>query len=334
MWFTSWLRECQPSAARKYSRRPSGKRRRFRPGLDALDSRVVPSTLTVTSNLGFGPGTLRTEIGIATSGDTIVFDQQLRGQTIDIETNPPFALGGSYELVIDKNLDIEGPGAANLAINGENLARVFRVTAGVQVTLSGLTIENGNGRAGGWDPGYGDGQGGEILNEGTLTVSGCVLSGDSVNANAYYYGGGIYNAGTLTVSASTVTHSIAGQLGGGIYNAGTLTLSGSNVSANFAYSWGGGIYNAGTLAVSGSTVTNNVAQEDGGGIYNLGTLTVSGSTVTNNVAWRDGGGIYNASRLTILNSTVIDNSAPDGADVFTNHHFTNQNNKIGKISTK
>src|SRR5205085_9284774 len=117
---------------------PTRPKPRFRPQLEALDERWLPSTLTVTNNLGFGAGSLRAEIGIAQSGDTIVFDQSLRGQTIAIDTNAPFDGGGSYEIVIDKSLDIEGPGASNLAINGGNIARVFRVTAGAQVTLSGL----------------------------------------------------------------------------------------------------------------------------------------------------------------------------------------------------
>jgi hypothetical protein len=251
MSFFSWLR----TRASTHTPRGRAQRRpaapRFRPQLEALDERWLPSTLTVTSNLGFGAGTLRAEIGAAQPGDTIDF--AVSG-TIDPSTNAP-GFGGSVELVIDKSLNIEGPGAASLAINGGNFARVFRVNAGVQVTLSGLTIENGNGRTGAYDPALDDGRGGSILNYGTLTVTGCLVSGDSVNSNAYY-GGGIYNAGTLTVSGSTVTHNIARYAGGGIYNAGTLT---------------------------------------------------------------------------VLSSTVIDNTAPDGDDVFTNHQFTKQNSKIGKI---
>jgi hypothetical protein len=250
-----WLR----SRATTHAPQGRGKRRpaaeRFRPQLEALDERWLPSTLTVTNNLGFGAGSLRGEIGIAQSGDTIVFDPSLRGQTINLNTNAP-GFGGPDELVINKNLDIEGPGASNLAINGGYLSRVFRVTAEVQVTLSGLMIENGNGTTGAYDPAPDDGKGGGILNYGTLTVNGCQVSGDSVNTNAVY----------------------------------------------------------------------------GGGIYNAGMLTVSGSTVTHNIALYAGGGIFNATRtLTILNSTVIDNTCIDGADVFSEYHFTMQNSTIGKI---
>jgi hypothetical protein len=227
MSFFSWLRTraSTHTPRRRAQRRPAAPR--FRPQLEALDERLLSSTLTVTNNLGYGPnpGSLPYEIDVAQSGDTIVFDPSLNHQTIT---------PGS-ELEINKNLTIQGPGAANLAINGGNGARVFRVNYGVQVTLSGLTIEYGNGRQGGYDAGNDDGMGGSILNHGTLTVTGCLVSGDSVNSYAYY-GGGIYNDGTLTVSGSTVTQNIAQSpyAGGGIFNRGTLTVLNSTVINNLA----------------------------------------------------------------------------------------------------
>jgi hypothetical protein len=232
MSFFSWLHRWTSTHAAR-APRPSASAR-CRPQLEALDDRCLPSTLTVTNNLGFGAGSLRAEIGSAQNGDTIVFAPNLSGQTIDVWTNAPFDGGGSYELVIDKSLNIQGPGAANLAINAASLSRVFRVVAGVQVTLSGATIENGNGTTGAYDPANDDGMGGGILNYGTLTVSGCMISGNS----AYYYGGGIYNAGTLTLSGSTVTQNSANYYGGGIYNAstGTLTVLNSTVTNNTAFS--------------------------------------------------------------------------------------------------
>src|SRR5262249_35731494 len=97
----------------------------------------------------------------------------------------------------------------------------------------------------------------------------------------------------------------------------------------------GSILNYGTLTVTACLVSGDAVNSNayyGGGIYNAGTLTVSGSTVTHNIARYAGGGIYNAGTLTVLNSTVIDNTAPDRGDVFTDHQFTKQNSKIGKIT--
>jgi hypothetical protein len=214
----------------------------FRPQLEILEDRDVPSTLTVTSSLGFGPGTLREEIAIARSGDTIVFDKSVAG-TIDLLSGSP--TGAGAELMIDKNLDIEGPGGGKLAISGHLLTRVFEVAAGAQVTISGLTIENGNGGTGAFDPVRNDGNGLGILNYGTLTLSGCNVSHNQVRG-LYGLGGAIYNAGTLTLSNTTVTKNdgATGQsVVGGIYNdsAGTLTISYSIVNQNHGYD----LYNLG-----------------------------------------------------------------------------------------
>jgi hypothetical protein len=76
-------------------------RARFRPRLEMLEDRALPSTLTVTNNLDSGPGSLRAEIAAARKGDTIVFAASLSGQTIALS---------STELSIPKNLTIQGPG--------------------------------------------------------------------------------------------------------------------------------------------------------------------------------------------------------------------------------
>lgn len=207
MGFSSWL------TSRKRRGSPC-KRASFRPTLEALEGRDVPSTLTVTNNLDNGNGSsLRAEIAAAHNGDTIVFANNVTG----IISLKGASAAGGFELYINKNLDIKGPGASRLAIQGIN-SRVFEVAAEAQVTLSGLTIEGGNGRYGGFDPQVNDGLGGGILNWGALLVNKCALTG---NSSGYGYGGAIYNAGTLTISRGTVSRNAANYGGGGIYNAGT-----------------------------------------------------------------------------------------------------------------
>src|SRR5262249_44351261 len=87
-----------------------------RPRLEGLESRWLPSTLTVLNNADSGPDSLRAAIAAARDGDTIDFDPGLRGQTITLT---------SGELLIDKTLDIEGPGAADLTVSGNDASRVF-----------------------------------------------------------------------------------------------------------------------------------------------------------------------------------------------------------------
>src|SRR5438093_7100402 len=82
------------------------------------------STLTVTNAQDKGAGSLRDTITNAKSGDTIVFSPALNGQTITLT---------SGELVINKSLDVEGPGADELTISGNDTSRVFTLTEGLTV---------------------------------------------------------------------------------------------------------------------------------------------------------------------------------------------------------
>lgn len=235
MSFVSWLQNTTSCGLQSCAQRqPIG--RRFRPRLEALEDRCTPTTLTVTSTLGYAaPGSLTTDIGLAQKGDTIVFDPKLftnGPQTISL-SNPPGYFGGAIELFISKDLTIQGPGAGELAISGGGATRVFEIAQGANVAISGLTIEGGNATTGAYDPHPYDDYGGGILNEGTLTLSGCTVTDNALNSGVLYWGGGIANLGTMTMSDCTVTGNHAAY-GGGIYNSGTLTVLSSTVINNSA----------------------------------------------------------------------------------------------------
>ena len=296
----SWLHKRatgRPHTERTPARKPTP---RFRPQLESLEGRDVPSTLTVMNNLDSGDGSLRADIKAAKNGDTIDFAPSLDGQTITLT---------SGELVIDKDLTIQGPGATQLTVSGDNLSRVFYVKARQTVTLSDMTISNGNGLDGGQGmPTQSEGFGGGIINYGELTLMDCTVSNNSATMG----GGGIDSGlssgngtnvqGTLTVSGCQITGNFvtgSGGLGGGIYiSGGTATVSNNFLSGNSAGSEGGAIYNfSGTVAVSGCQITGNSAGFRGGAIYNSGgALTVSTSFFSTNTpdnifgSFTDGGG--------------------------------------------
>src|SRR5262249_442256 len=111
-------------------------RRSFRPALEALEARWVPSTLTVTNTLDTAAAPLRAEVTAAHNGDTIVFASSLDGQTITLKTG---------ELLLKHNLTITGFTDRNITISGYNASRVFELSGSSKpnVTMSGLTISNG-----------------------------------------------------------------------------------------------------------------------------------------------------------------------------------------------
>jgi predicted outer membrane repeat protein len=261
MSFTRWLSNYLGLSPRSACRRETTA---FRPALEALENRWVPSTLTVNNNLDSGAGSLRAEIAAAHNNDAIVFAPSLAGQTITLT---------SGELLIKHSLTITGPGAGQLTVSGNNTSRVFELSHATNVIMSGLTISNGH-----------NGLGGGIFFQGgsTLTISGCTLSGNSAGGG---YGGGIFSGGTLTISGCLFTGNTAYE-GGGLYSAGSpATITGCTFTGNSAVK-GGGIYSdLGPLTVSGCTLTGNSASTAGGGIYITGTATIKNSSnITGNTA--------------------------------------------------
>jgi hypothetical protein len=333
----SWLRSRTLARPLHAQRRPSASR--FRPQLEVLEGRDVPSTLTVTNNLDFGGGTLRADIAAANPGDTINFAPSFDGQTIQLDS----------QLIINKNLNIQGPGAGLLAIrpaahsNVIAYPRIFEVAVNVTLNLSGLTLENGGGTALGSyygnsgfpSPDPWDAYGGAILNFGALTVSGCNLLNNSVLPASSHamYGGAIYNAGTLTLTDSTLSGNSASFYsgssyvgrGGAIYNAGTAsisdcTLTGNTAGYGYSLGQGGAIFNAGPLSLNGCTLSGNSASL-GGGILNRtsagSAVTLNNDTLKSNAATTAGGagsglggGLdVDYGTLTLTNDTVQSNQA-------------------------
>ncbi len=205
LWNRLMRRSASSRRPQKTFRKPVRYGRPFAPRLEILEDRTVLSTWTVTNPADSGDGSLRAVIATAQSGDQIVFDGSLQGQTITLT---------SGELALTKDLDIEGPGADQLTISGNHASRIFSISGGVTVTIAGLTITNG--RAFG-----APGEGGAILNvASTLTLSNDTLSNNQALGapGGVGRGGAIFNfsGATLTITHSLLTHNQAiGGTGGG-----------------------------------------------------------------------------------------------------------------------
>jgi hypothetical protein len=252
------------------------------------------ATYEVTSADASGFGSLRAALdGIASDG-TITFNSSLSGATISPAT----------ELILDKNVTLDASALSKLIIDGGNSHRIFRVNSGVDATLIGLILRNGNAAqgAGLWN------------NGGTLTFR----NGAIESSTASGLGGGLYSDGgsvKLYNTSITENDSTGGSGGGVAIGGGTLTTVNCTVSSNQAPAGaGGGLHVAATgiADVLHSTVVLNSAATAGGiqavsgADVQLGYTILGGNTAGSGNA--DLVGAFTSSGFNILGTVSIPGS--------------------------
>ena len=200
----------------------------------------VPATLTVNSLLDNGPGdctstcTLRDAVASSSSGDTINFSVM-----------GTITLNGTA-IYIDHDLTIDGPGARLLTVSANGQSRVID-TRGPEVTVSGLTMADGN-------PNSNDENsliGGGILNWNTLNLSNVTMKGSSSAVE----GGAVENYGVLNVADSTFTGN-GSTFGAAISNHGTANIAASTFTASSS-GYSTVVAVAGTTYITNSTFSGN-----------------------------------------------------------------------------
>ena len=224
-------------------------------------------------------------------------------------------------VIINKNIRIDGKGHT---IDAKNLGRIFEIDGGFAVTLTNVTLTNGNATVGG-----------AIYNFGNLDL----VHVNFVN-NTAKYGGAIMNyAYGLVLDDSTFTNNTA-KIGGAIYNSADCFVVGNSTFVNNSAADGAGaILNGGRgFVVGNSTFANNTATSKGGAIYNYGIgFVVGNSTFANNTA-KDAGAVYNEGDNSVVgNSTFVNNTAKYGGAIMNDAYglvlddstFTNNTAKIG-----
>ncbi|MDO8615592.1 MAG: right-handed parallel beta-helix repeat-containing protein [Dehalococcoidia bacterium] len=240
-------------------------------------------------------------------------------------TGDDLAATGDLDILAD--VTINGAGAATTIIQAcdssggpcTGIDRVFEIRGAFPqphytVTLSNLTVSNGNVGAGG----------GAIRNSfSSLTLEDVILSG-----NTAAWGGAIESIGgvaDLTLNRVTVSNNSATGAagGGGIYNnTGELMVTNSTFSGNTGR-FGGAIYNAGgSPSIVNSTISGNRAHDGGGGLRTNSDTSIVNSTITGNEADDDanggnGGGVWREvtggpPTITVKNSIIAGNTDSGG----------------------
>ncbi len=267
------------------------------------------ATFQVSNTNDSGAGSLRQAIINANSNpgaDEITFDDFLTG-TIVLTTS---------QLEISSSMIIQGSGAEQLAISGNDTCRVFYIDTAESVDISGLSIVSGNSLSAG-------GGGGIFNRTDNLTVTNCTFSSNTATA-----GGGMYNEDcNPTVMNCIFSSNTATMDGGGMYNyLSSPTVTNCTYSDNSANNDGGGMHNYeySSPTVTNCTFSNNSANNDndGGGIYNYdhSSPTVTNCTFTSNTAYY-GSGIYNGynSSPTVMNCTLSSNTSFLGGGMYSDN---------------
>jgi hypothetical protein len=226
---------------------------------------------------------------------------------------------GTYteNVSVSQNLTLQGAGASSTAVDGSGTGSVFSIGSGYTVTISSVTIRNGN---------YSWGGGVYIGNFSALTLTSSTVFSNTGTSGA----GGIFHWGnTLTIDSSSFISNTAGGGGDGgaiLNNGGALSMVNCTVTSNTADGVGGGIASwDGTLSVSNSTVSGNQAtgtMSRGGGIFNDGSAVLTSVTVNRNTANDDGGGIHNQDPMTMTNVTISGNTAGYGGGLLHTDAYT------------
>ncbi|MEA3353938.1 MAG: LamG-like jellyroll fold domain-containing protein, partial [Campylobacterota bacterium] len=216
---------------------------------------------TVTITADSGAGSLRQAVTDAASGDTIIFDNSIDGQSITF---------GSEIALSSKDLIIDASGAGSIVFDGNSATRILNITNS-SLAFNNIVFQNGSNTS----------DGGAIYASNTgqdINITNCHFLNNSSteNGGAIVFQGSGYNVNITSssfVGNSTVTK--GGALGG--WPTATINIQNSTFYNNASTNLSGALHVEGsTYNIENSTFVNNRAPN--GGINNQsGTISILNS---------------------------------------------------------
>lgn len=252
---------------------------------------------------------------ITLAGDIILTD--IDNTTEGVNGLPSILADGGNSLTFEGN-------GFTLSRGGTAAFRMMHISAGANVFINDLTIENGLANIGGFGV-----MGGAIFSRGQLSIDNSIFRANTAsNGTSNGFGGAIeIITNTLTVTNSSfIANTAPFNTGGAIHNTrGNVLLVGNTFSNNTALGGGAVATEGGNLTLINNTISGNTASSDGGGIstgFNS-MANLQNNTITNNTAATGGGGIYNfiGSVVNLHNNIIAGNSAATNSQCFNNTTF-------------
>ena len=227
-----------------------------------------------------------------------------------LEGNPDYALT-SGELEMSGHYVVAGAGAVDTVIDQQtdevllsDEHRVVNVSAGADITLTGLTLTGGTANE--------DGGGIFIEDTAAVTLQSVIIHDNATSEK----GGGIFSEGALAAQDVRLTLNTADNHGGGIYAETAMSLNRVTIDHNVSALNGGGVYqnsSGDSSTFDFVTISSNEART-AGGIDAKGDMLIQNSTIVLNSADAKSGGIYRhgGGVLSIRNTVLADNSLTGG----------------------
>jgi hypothetical protein len=310
------------------------------------------------------PGSLRSTIAAAISGDTIDIPAALGCSTITLATGSgaiPIGVsdlaidghgavtidGGEYSVVPREGSILYHFGFGTLRVYGVTMQNaVYRGSAHANggciysrgnVTLQYSTLQNCSVEPASAATAV---RGGAVSAQGEVTLKYSNVSGNRIvpASDSPGAGGGIYSGIGFYSAYSTISDNLAGgkTFGGGVFTPGhgNVTVRGTTISGNHAYSMGGlSVYatpnSAPTTTISNSTISGNTADFLVAGALTTQNAYVYNSTFAFNVATiANVAGLYAAAELELQSSILANNFGATGEDDMFAFDATGTNNIV------